>query len=114
AGQRQGVGLAFGPRFRDSRRREGHGTAGFAPPPAAASRGGTRGRDGRIRPGQRARDSPHATLMVTVRAAALLGAATIAGAIPVVAGVDPWLVALAAFGAVMLFVLVDLSLVARP
>jgi uncharacterized protein (DUF58 family) len=52
--------------------------------------------------------------MITLRAAALLGAATVLGAIPVALGVHPWLVALAVFGAVAVLVLVDLNLVARP
>lgn len=52
--------------------------------------------------------------MVTLRTAALLGAAAILGAIPIAAGVEPWLVALGAFGTVLLLVLVDLNLLARP
>jgi uncharacterized protein (DUF58 family) len=52
--------------------------------------------------------------MVTLRAAALLGAATVLGSIPVAAGVDPWLVALGAFGISFVLVLIDLNLVARP
>jgi uncharacterized protein (DUF58 family) len=52
--------------------------------------------------------------MVTWRTAALLGVATVLGAIPVALGVDPWLVALGAFGAVALLVLLDLNLLARP
>jgi hypothetical protein len=52
--------------------------------------------------------------MVTLRTAALLGAATVLGSIPVATGVDPWLVALGVFGFVLVLVLIDLNLVARP
>jgi uncharacterized protein (DUF58 family) len=52
--------------------------------------------------------------MVTWRAAAVLGGASILGAIPVALGIDPWLVAGGVFAAVTMLVLIDLNLVARP
>jgi uncharacterized protein (DUF58 family) len=52
--------------------------------------------------------------MVTWRAAAVLGLASILGAVPVALGIDPWLVALGVFAGVTMLVLIDLNLLARP
>ncbi len=52
--------------------------------------------------------------MFTPRAVALLGAAILAGAAPVLMGVNPWHVAAIVFGAVALLVLLDRALVTNP
>ncbi len=52
--------------------------------------------------------------MITPRAAALLGIGVVLGAVPVALGVNPWHVALAVAGGVLILVLVDRALATNP
>src|SRR5689334_10734602 len=52
--------------------------------------------------------------MITPRAAALLGAGVVLGAVPVAMGVNPWHVVLAVLSGVVILVLVDRALATNP